>query len=256
MTDDTGWIPDAYLPIAFKLARADELAWELFSLVFDRYARQGPIQFKARLEGEREYVTVDSVKPIPPVVPLVFGDAINQLRSSLDHALLALIEQARGHQLPEEQARTLMFPITATESAFTRDMKRSGRVVPELATDTPLYKAIATLQPWHDNQQEFLAELPTPPFATSLPPSDPIHPLVLLQRYSNYDKHRRIYFSSTRNAYLAIQAPPDRYQTHFEIDGEFSAGTDLLSIRQGDKVIIDLNRAGFHGGSVTWIRPR
>lgn len=257
MTDDTGWIPDACLPIAFKLARADELAWELFGLVFDGYARQQPIRLRARLEGERDYVTVEGVKPIPPVVPLVFGDAINQLRSSLDHALLALIEQARGHELPEDQARTIMFPITATETAFIRDMKRSGRVVPELATDTPLYEAIATLQPWHANQQEFLAEVPSAPFATALPPRDPIHPLVLLQRYSNYDKHRRIHFSSTRNAYLAIQAPPDRYRTHFTIDGEFSAGTDLVSVRQGDQVIIDFypHIAVQRPDSDTWAPP-
>lgn len=77
---------------------------------------------------------------IPSTVPLIVGDCLNNLRSSLDHLVWQIVESA-GIKAP---SRSNMFPICTTKNAFDREVQRNRlQGVPKQA-----FSIIESLQPF------------------------------------------------------------------------------------------------------------
>jgi hypothetical protein len=112
----------------------------------------------------RQYVFRER-QPVPTRLPLIFGDCIQCLRSSLDYLVWELAEAAG-----KEPHKKLMFPIAMTEAAFKNDVARRGRL------DGVDPNAIAII----DKFQPYL----------STEPKQSI--LAIFDELTNINKHRRV----------------------------------------------------------------
>lgn len=103
--------------------------------------------------------------PVPVAVPLIIGDVLQNLRSSLDYLVWELVLAAKNN--PGDKH---MFPICNSIEAFEGQLKR-GRldgVAPEAIAE------IKGLQPYHHGQDKEKA------------------PIRVLETFTNINKHRRI----------------------------------------------------------------
>ncbi|HEY7097450.1 MAG TPA: hypothetical protein VH437_12045 [Terriglobales bacterium] len=106
--------------------------------------------------------------PIPDEIPLIIGDAIQNLRSSLDYLVWELVLAANN--VPTDKN---MFPICSTEDAFNNQVARhrlDGVPVDAIAE-------IKALQPYHYGQQWEKA------------------PIQAIDTFCNVNKHRRLLLS-------------------------------------------------------------
>lgn len=103
--------------------------------------------------------------PVPVSVPLIIGDAVQNLRSSLDYLVWELVLAANNQ--PTEKN---MFPICTSPEAFKDQLSR-GRltgIAPDALTE------IEALQPYHYGQDCERA------------------PIRVLDSFCNINKHRRV----------------------------------------------------------------
>lgn len=184
------WLPAELAPVAMRLARADELQYELANLCLE-WSRQALDFEQVRTDDGLLSLVVSAIRPIPPAIPMRFSEAVNHLRAAIDNVVFYLVEQARGSALPSEQARKVAMPIYQSATDLAEWAKRTAKHVPELGTGTPLHTRIESLQPYRS-----LAVVTSLPIelATIMGVTDlhGVHPLLLLQGYSNEDKHRII----------------------------------------------------------------
>jgi hypothetical protein len=104
--------------------------------------------------------------PVPPEIPLIIGDILQNLRSALDYLVWELVLAANN--VPSEKN---MFPICSTAEAFNDQLRRHrlDGVAPDAITE------IERLQPY-GNWQNW----------------GPPDPLTILDTLSNINKHRRV----------------------------------------------------------------
>ena len=188
---ETDWLPDGLESVAFRLARADQAALEIGKLAL-AWSGQGPVHLEeVRSEPGQHQLVVSGVRPIPPLIAMLFSEAINHLRSAIENTIFLLVERERGEPLPERQGRAVEMPILEDDATLQDWLaSRVKRGVPELGGSSRLGRAIATLQPFDDTASvsSISADLArlmgaTPELAS---------PLLLLRKYSNEDKHRAI----------------------------------------------------------------
>jgi hypothetical protein len=108
-------------------------------------------------------------KPVPAKIALVFGDALQCLRSSLDYLVWELVD-AGGIKAPH---RRLMFPLALTQHQYQNDLKNRDRL------DGVPPEAIAII----DRFQPYLQ--PNPKETV----------LGILDELTNVNKHRRVIFT-------------------------------------------------------------
>jgi hypothetical protein len=111
--------------------------------------------------GDGEFVTQSVIitsRPIPPRLSAIAGDAFHNLRSALDHIGVAVTQDERAY-----------FPIVTTADAVR--VRELDKLLAKLPSD------VASI----------LRE--AQPYLSSNPES---HPLALLQRLDNTDKHRAL----------------------------------------------------------------
>jgi hypothetical protein len=101
-------------------------------------------------------------KPLDPDIPILIGEALYQLRSSLDYLVWQLFEEKSLTPLPKSG-----FPIMTTAQGYKA---RSGAMIKGIATSA--VDRIEKLQPFHSTK----------------PHTE--HPLWVLQELNNADKHR------------------------------------------------------------------
>lgn len=165
-----------------KLDRADEhfklLESELHAFVQGTEdAASGKLQ---QFDGQTYYVMEASrVNPVPLRVGLILGDAIQNLRSALDHTVWQLVLLHGGEPNVGNQ-----FPIFTRPPEDGRSLARWNRSV--RAIPGPDLAMIEHVQP-HRREDPSL------------------HPLSVLAELSNTDKHRLILASV-----LSIALAPDR----------------------------------------------
>ncbi|MFP2991300.1 hypothetical protein ACK87K_11095 [Mycobacterium intracellulare] len=175
--------------MAMRLARADELEYELAALCL-QWSRRALEYGQVRNDNGLLDAVITAIRPIPPAISMLFSEIVNHLRAAIDNVVFHLVEQARGSALPPKQARQVEMPIRQSTTDLTEWSTRRAKLVPELATGTTLYSRIESLQPYRS-----LAVVTALPFelATVMGADlDGVHPLLLLQGYSNEDKHRMI----------------------------------------------------------------
>jgi hypothetical protein len=173
------YVDSAYKKLKWAGRRADELKGDI-----SRYRQLDAIQFRqgpniAHLFDQsllvvRFYASVDP--PVPDWWGLAFGDVLGSLRAALDHALVLHV---RGHvpNLTESKERGLHFPILKETESWQGTSKKPGpgRALRDLCSPAVL-DAIKSCQPF-----------------VGLPRRDPLqHPLSVLNRLVNIDKHREI----------------------------------------------------------------
>jgi hypothetical protein len=119
--------------------------------------------------GFKEIAVVADGLP-PERIALVAGDAVQNLRNSLDHLIGDVARFASGGYLMPKVEQALQFPITTSKEAFRQERVRGrlGCVVPRAQA------VIHRLQPYRSGENMIR------------------HPLYVLQELSNIDKHRRL----------------------------------------------------------------
>lgn len=114
----------------------------------------------------RSLITAELVRPLPEIA-LAVGDAVQCMRQSLDHLIFTLSGQPNG--MTPDKHHIPMFPIS-------RDGNGRNRALQFLEAET---------------KSSVLGLLPC------LHGGEPRHPLTLLDRLGNIDKHRAIPVSAT-----------------------------------------------------------
>lgn len=168
------WLPDRHLSLAATLAHADELIEQIGDLLL-AYEQQagGVIGIEARSRGLLTQGIVTTIAPIPRKVPLLVADALNTLRSALEHALFTEVEELEGQPLSTKAAKVVELPASRTYEDFTEWIKRRARNGPKaLAAGTEVTRRIEQLQPFH------------------MTLDSTAHPLARLTAYTNHAKHR------------------------------------------------------------------
>jgi len=146
--------------------------FELLYAEVAEYLKVNPCEFVPKPnvstdENGRSWVmgTFEAKIPIPERVPLIVGDCLGNLRSTLDYLVWELVLANRKHPTPLNA-----FPIALTSDAYTKELER-GRLS---GVDPKAIALITDLQPYH------------------LGASADQSILAVLNKFSNINKHRRI----------------------------------------------------------------
>jgi hypothetical protein len=189
------WLPSELAPVALRLARADELEYELGVLCLE-WSREALTFKNVRDVDGRVNAVIESIRQIPPAVPMLFSETVNHLRAAVDNVVFYFVRQARGGALAPREARQVAMPICQSAEDLTRWLSSRRRLVPELDAGTALHSRIESLQPFRNLATVTAVPLELATFLETLTGSSVElhgeHPLSLLQGYSNEDKHRMI----------------------------------------------------------------
>lgn len=184
------WLPENLHHVALRVARADELCHEVIRESFE-WSLNDPVEVVRRRRDGIEQLVVRSVDPMPPSVGLYFSEAINHLRAAIDNAVYGLTVSSHDGPLTDRQDKAVEFPIRDDSESFHKwqsELRKKGLVQ---LVEGPLGRAIEALQPFNDKERALPSI--TPDLAQKLGmPVDYRHPLLLLQGYSNEDKHRAL----------------------------------------------------------------
>jgi hypothetical protein len=183
------WLPEPLEPVVARLARVDDCFGEMAD-ISGRWSIDA-LELKQLLRKDGRYRTVvNAVKPIPPVISMLFSEAINHLRAVLDNTVWHLVTEQMG-ALDGRAARAVAMPIYDEPKKFSDWAKDIRNRVPELGRESSAtHQRVKSLQPFADDAR-----------VSSLSPllailmgveAEHVHPLLLLQAYSNLDKHRAI----------------------------------------------------------------
>jgi len=166
------WLPDHQLHIVGTLAHVDGTIDSIATILRD-LSRRGMLDVIYRVEGDTRHLIVENVKPIPPLVPRLVGDALNQLRSALEHTIYAEVELLQGRALTSAEGRRIEMPVATTSEDYERwlrDRKRPDLIA--FAGKSDFVDRIAALQPFKGSE---IADR---------------HPLTVLASHTNWAKHR------------------------------------------------------------------
>ena len=110
------------------------------------YFHTNPGKVVREAKGEpNEYIgTFQAGGPIPARLPIIIGDCLQNLRSSLDYLVWELVLAAKNNP-----GKHNMFPVCATLEAFNNQVTKQRRldgVAPDAVAE------IKSLQPYHDGQ--------------------------------------------------------------------------------------------------------
>jgi hypothetical protein len=183
------WLPKPLEPVVARLARVDDCICEMGDLSGQWSLNALELKQLRRSDG-RIRLVVSSVRPIPPVVSLLFSEAINHLRAVLDNTVWHLVTEAVG-VVDDRAARDVAMPICAEAPAFDAWAKKVRARVPELGEETrATHQRVRSLQPFASEAR--IASISPMLVALMGAQAEKVHPLLLLQAYSNLDKHRSI----------------------------------------------------------------
>jgi len=193
------WLPEPLAPVVARLARVDDCIYEIGDLSGQWSLDALDLEQRRRRDG-RYRVVVVAVRPIPPVISLLFSEAINHLRSILDNAVWHIVAKAMG-PLDDQAARKVAMPIYEEVTKFDDWAKRIRGRVPELGDETrAAYQRVSSLQPFASGAR--VASISPTLAAVMDVKAEEVHPLLLLQAYSNLDKHRSIAMMSGQTIFL------------------------------------------------------
>lgn len=169
--------PHWLTPIAERLARAEEVARSARQVI-EEYETSGKVRVVSEKEDDRVTLRLKEKAPPPPRLPLMVGEAIHHLRSSLDNLVVLIADRSAGRRLTATEVSHLQFPIASTPHGFIKSKRR-------LAGLSDVYiRRIEEVQPYHLLNYA-LGE------TAAIPPER--EPLAELRELSNHDKHRRIH---------------------------------------------------------------
>ena len=182
------WLPEQLEPAVARLARVDDCIFEMGDLS-GQWSLAGLEVKQVRRGDGRFRALVSVVRPIPPLISLLFSEVISHLRAVLDNVVWHLVSEQGA--LDDKAAKAVAMPIYDDPERFAGWAKDVRRRVPVLGQESStINQRIMELQPFADH-----ARVPSlGPLLARLTGmmSEDVHPLLLLQAYSNADKHRAI----------------------------------------------------------------
>jgi hypothetical protein len=135
---------DAFFSIREKIKRAEKHVGD-FKSALARFNATQPYSLRVDTETDSESSSIQILRaePVPPEIPLIAGDAIQNMRSTLDYLVCALV-RANG-KIPTRFNEFPIFdsPITSSKSE-TRFLKKVEGMRQEVID------AIRNLQPYHN----------------------------------------------------------------------------------------------------------
>lgn len=238
MTDPLYWLPVELEPVAFRLARADECAYEIGDLT-SAWSSNSPVRMCETIDNGMVTAKVDSIRPIPPKVAVLFSEAINHIRASIDNVVWHVVKNEIGTLTPQVE-RLVAFPITRSEEAFASwCAKRVRNGLTIFAEGSTLGKRLKTLQPWEDT----IASVPSSHLRFSAIRRQPVEnagALALLQQYSNSDKHRSVKLAVSRTFSSHYDSPIFDQDLSPQL---LTPGATIHQIKQGEVSLLELNTA-------------
>lgn len=158
--------------VAAKFVRARDLLNELDGLTI-QYLMGSPATFDVVPHPESSTYTVTAhIDPPPLQVPVIFGDALHNMRSLLDHVARLLVV-ANGGQPVDRPPGATAFPIHLE--------RPNRRVTINPGISAEAQAVVESLQPFLD-------------------PNPQQHPLWRLSELNNIDKHRLLHVTSLSGA--------------------------------------------------------
>lgn len=248
------WLPEELHSVAYRLARADQAAFDIGNLTLE-WSKSEPLELVEReISDSKVDIVVVNVRPMPPIIPLLFSEAINHLRASLDNTVWHLVEKHVG-QLSFHQALNVEFPICHSENNFGQwRRKRKKNNLEILSGPSDLSDRLEKLQPFNDVTQSIPSMSDRFGVLIGEEP-DLRHPLALLQGYSNDDKHRQLRLGAVKSNILTS------YTSLWEQDRglrSLDSGSVLGSFPKGPSIELEagttilVERPGAPG---TWVVP-
>ncbi|MBF6166326.1 hypothetical protein IU486_16410 [Streptomyces gardneri] len=232
-------MPKELGPIALRLARVDLLAQELGELAA-AWSLNSPVGMKqiAQESGELAAVVI-GVRPIPPLASMLFSEAIHHLRAAMENVPFYLVEEERGSAIPEKDSPRIKVPVQDDATKFSSWQDSVKKHIPELVAGTTLGDRLMKLQPYIDTASRVpsISELLGRMMGVNV---DYEHPMLLLQRYPNIDKHRVIRMAAARTIFKRGDAPMVNVSLEFQ---NLEPGTVLTTTRPGEPVMLELNSA-------------
>lgn len=236
MTDPLYWLPDELEPVAFRLARADECAYEIGDLI-SAWSSNDPVRMHEEACDGMLLAKVDSIRPIPPRIAMLFSEAINHIRASIDNVVWYLVEKEVG-AIGLEAELLVVFPITRDSKRFSswcaRRVKNGLHV---FAEESGLGRRLRTLQSW-SNATSTVPSSSARLSAIIGQPAEHADALTLLQKYSNADKHRTIRLATSRSFASHYDAPIWEQDQSPQV---LEAGTIVHQTVEGTMSVIELN---------------
>lgn len=143
-----------------KIKRAN-IHIDALSHSISRFMNTEPFRIRTEIDKETNRVNyiIDHADSVPVDIPLIFGDAINNLRCALDHIAYSLIARDEGGT--PSNPRGIYFPIT-------RDYKNLINILNKMPASKRTREAIIRARPYRDGN----------------------HRLWQLSQLNNIDKHR------------------------------------------------------------------
>jgi hypothetical protein len=256
MATDIDWLPPGLEQVALRLARADQLTFDMTRLCFEWSKGTdslGPLDLEQVWVSHDDLnVVVRGIRAIPPLVSMLFSEAVNHLRAAIDNSVFYLVTDGRTSQLTDWQERRIAMPIQTDEQKFgnwVAENRRKG--LTELADGT-LINRISSLQPFADTTA--IASMSEQLAALQGVTPDHVHPLLLLQGYSNADKHRAVRPALTRTTYQNEAMP---FWASNRSMRPIAVGDVLETIRYGAPNVAGTNPAVTveRPGNGSWVPP-
>lgn len=167
----SNWLPSHQSHMLYTIAHADGLIERMGDALYS-YLQVGHFELEARILGGREEVVVRSLSPMPEAVPRLASDALNQLRSAMEHALYAEVEHLMGRPLDSSEAQAIEMPVKMSPVALKDWFNHKRlRTLPVLQASGVLGRRIEVLQPYQGEDSQ-------------------THPLKVLAEHTNLSKHR------------------------------------------------------------------
>lgn len=199
--------------VELKLRRAEEHIDVLDTEIQTFLAGEPYAAYRSLERGGLEHVIFWSrYKEPPPRLGLIAGDAIHNIRSSLDHMVVALAKfgaSASGQTISEQDERRLQFPITMSPEEFEKQVRRQA-----IARVPPPAAAII------EQRQPYLAVSQWPKR----------FPLYEISQFDNADKHRTLTVALLSTSIVRVSWPPELSDTSMQTPGirlEFEPDTEI-----------------------------
>lgn len=171
MQEDADLFRSAWLKWAWASAHAKILKSEIRKSAIE-FERQGGVTGVSRYDSKRHCVLViaRTVPDLPVRACLILGDVIHAYRSSLDQLAWALVKRGRTPTLTERAEKLVYFPLQNTPTGF-RDCLKT--MLPGIKRAD--IAKVRRFQPYEAGKLNLSR-----------------HPLRILAKLSNHDKHRTV----------------------------------------------------------------
>ena len=198
------WLPEHQRHLLYTFAHIDMVIDQLCEVLYT-CLEAGPLELVNRVASGRENVVLASVAPIPEAVPRLAADALNQMRSAIEHALFAEVVHLTGRPLTPEESQAIEMPVSRDPGNLSEWFKhKRRRTVLALDQASVLRERIGSLQPY-------------------VAADERSHPLRVLAEYTNHTKNRMPAVAAVRLGTIV----PDYAVDGLQIVGEYGDDSPL-----------------------------